>query len=108
MFTDRPIDEVKQYFNDYQQADYARSGVIATETVTIPEGPVMRGVDKMPHNMEQHIRSLGMPTTLQNGIVMLSSPYDICRLGQTLTTNQAHLLVSTITLCFLGWRTYEV
>jgi mRNA turnover protein 4 len=68
----------------------------------------MRGVDKMPHNMEQHIRSLGMPTTLQNGIVMLSSPYDICRLGQTLTTNQAHLLVSTITLCFLGWRTYEV
>ncbi|CAM0141924.1 mRNA turnover and ribosome assembly protein [Umbelopsis sp. WA50703] len=92
LFTDRPVDEVKQYFDDYRQADYARSGVAATETVTIPEGPVMRGPDKMPHNMEQHIRSLGMPTTLQNGVITLSSPYEICRLGQTLTTNQAHLL----------------
>jgi mRNA turnover protein 4 len=95
LFTDRPVEEVKEYFNDYRQADYARSGVVATETVTIPEGAVMRGADKMPHNMEQHIRNLGMPTTLQNGIVTLGAPYEICRLGQTLTTNQAHLLVST-------------
>ncbi|CAO3678966.1 unnamed protein product [Umbelopsis ramanniana] len=92
LFTDRPIEEVKEYFNDYRQADYARSGVVATETVTIPEGAVMRGADKMPHNMEQHIRNLGMPTTLQNGIVTLGAPYEICRMGQTLTTNQAHLL----------------
>ncbi|KAG0169839.1 mRNA turnover 4 [Apophysomyces sp. BC1034] len=92
LFTDKSPEEVQQYFKEYKQPDYARSGVVATETVTIPEGPVKRGVDPMPHNMEALIRSLGMPTTLKNGIVTLLSPYTICKEGDTLSTNQAHLL----------------
>ncbi|KAF7727725.1 mRNA turnover and ribosome assembly protein [Apophysomyces ossiformis] len=92
LFTSKSPEEVQEYFKEYKQPDYARSGVVATQTVIIPEGPVMRGVDPMPHNMEALIRSLGMPTSLKNGIVTLSSPYTICKEGDTLSTNQAHLL----------------
>lgn len=65
----------------------------------LPEGPVSRGVDPMPHNMEPLLRSLGMPTVLKNGVVTLPIPYTICREGETLSTNQAHLLVS----CEFSW-----
>lgn len=94
LFTNEPYDVVVQYFQSYTQPDYARSGSIATQTITLPEGPVQRGVDPMPHNMEPLLRQLGMPTTLKNGIVTLPVPYTICREGETLSTNQAHLLVS--------------
>jgi mRNA turnover protein 4 len=83
---------VETYFNDFVQPDYARSGAVASQTVTLPDGPVKRGVDPMPHNMEPLIRSLGMPTALKNGIVTLLVPYTICNEGDVLTTNQAHLL----------------
>lgn len=55
----------------------------------------MRGVDPMPNNMEPLLRSLGMPTMLKNGVVTLPAPYTICKEGDTLSTNQAHLLVSS-------------
>ncbi|CAO3575896.1 unnamed protein product [Absidia cylindrospora] len=92
LFTDKSPQEIQQYFTNYIQPDYARSGNIANETVIIPEGPVKRGADPMPHNMEPLVRSLGMPTSLKNGIVTLHFPYTICRDGETLSTNQAHLL----------------
>ncbi|KAL1930765.1 hypothetical protein VTP01DRAFT_10927 [Rhizomucor pusillus] len=91
-FTNEPYDKVVEYFANYTQPDYARSGAIASQTVELPEGPVSRGVDPMPHNMEPLLRSLGMPTVLKNGVVTLPIPYTICREGETLSTNQAHLL----------------
>ncbi|KAK6093684.1 mRNA turnover and ribosome assembly protein [Batrachochytrium dendrobatidis] len=42
--------------------------------------------------MEPHLRSLGMPTMLVNGVIQLASPYTICKKGATLTPEQAHLL----------------
>ncbi|KAI8379097.1 ribosomal protein L10-domain-containing protein [Radiomyces spectabilis] len=92
LFTNRTVEDVKEYFSNYTQPDYARSGCIANETVVIPEGPVKRGVDPMPHNMEPLLRSLGMPTMLKNGIVTLPVDYTICKEGDILSTNQAHLL----------------
>lgn len=92
LFTNRKPDQVKNYFDEFVKPDYARSGAISTGTVTLPEGPVKRGVDPMPHNMEPLLRSLGMPTVLKNGIVTLLVPYTICMEGETLSTNQAHLL----------------
>lgn len=92
LFTNKDPKEVQSYFDEFVHPDYARSGAIATQTVTLPEGPVKRGADPMPHNMEPLIRSLGMPTSLKNGIVTLLVPYTICTEGETLTTNQAHLL----------------
>ncbi|KAI8327068.1 ribosomal protein L10-domain-containing protein [Choanephora cucurbitarum] len=92
LFTNKQPQEVKAYFDEFVKPDYARSGATATETITLPEGPVKRGADPMPHNMEPLLRSLGMPTVLKNGIVTLLVPYTICMEGETLSTNQAHLL----------------
>lgn len=92
LFTNKSAEEVKNYFAEFVKPDYARSGAIATQTITLPEGPVRRGADPMPHNMEPLLRSLGMPTVLKNGIVTLLVPYTLCMEGETLSTNQAHLL----------------
>ncbi|KAI8980865.1 ribosomal protein L10-domain-containing protein [Pilobolus umbonatus] len=92
LFTKKDPEEVKAYFREFVKPDYARSGAMATQTVSLPEGPVKRGADPMPHNMEPLLRSLGMPTSLKNGIVTLLVPYTICMEGEILSTNQAHLL----------------
>lgn len=74
--------------------DYARTGSIATQTVVIPAGPVTRGLDHetFPNNMETQLRSLGMPTSLKNGVVTLARDYEICTEGSALTAEAAQLL----------------
>ncbi|RUP45718.1 hypothetical protein BC936DRAFT_147822 [Jimgerdemannia flammicorona] len=91
-FTNVVPEEVKRYFAELIKLDYARSGVVASKTVVIPAGPVMRGEDIVPHNMEPQLRKLGMPITLNNGVVTLAKDYTVCKEGDTLTTSQAHLL----------------
>ncbi|KAG0307991.1 mRNA turnover 4 [Dissophora globulifera] len=92
LFTNNPPEEIQEYFANYTESDYARSGVKATSTFVVPAGPVHRGEDVFPHNMEPQLRSLGMPTTLNNGIVTLTNDYRVCKEGQTLTPEQAQLL----------------
>ncbi|KAL1925699.1 uncharacterized protein VTP21DRAFT_582 [Calcarisporiella thermophila] len=92
LFTNTPPEEVIQYFEAFRQKDYARAGFVATATVTIPAGTVLRGEDPFPHNMEPQLRALGMPTILKNGVVTLPTEYTICKVGDVLTPNQAHLL----------------
>lgn len=92
LFTNKTPEEVKTYFQEFVKPGYARSGAVATETISLPEGPVKRGSEPVPHNMEPLLRSLGMPTSLKNGIVTLLVPYTICMTGETLSTNQSHLL----------------
>ncbi|KAJ1970406.1 mRNA turnover and ribosome assembly protein, partial [Dimargaris verticillata] len=93
-FTNQPPKEVKQFFDNYSQVDYARSGCIATKTVIIPEGPVTRGVnnDPFPNNMESQLRGLGMPTLLKNGVIVSMRDYQICKEGEVLSSKQAQLL----------------
>ncbi|KAJ3190074.1 mRNA turnover 4 [Gaertneriomyces sp. JEL0708] len=92
VFSDSEPEEILPYFENYHQMDYARSGCVATETMVVPEGPVMRGEEKFPHNMEPQLRGLGMPTCLVNGVVTLRSEYTICKEGDMLTPDQAQLL----------------
>ncbi|KAF9115601.1 mRNA turnover 4 [Mortierella sp. AM989] len=92
LFTNTDPQEVQEYFANYTESDYARSGVKATSTFVVPAGPVHRGEEVFPHNMEPQLRSLGMPTVLNNGIVTLTNEYRICKEGQTLTPEQAQLL----------------
>ncbi|KNC99539.1 uncharacterized protein SPPG_04929 [Spizellomyces punctatus DAOM BR117] len=92
LFSNEGPEDVKKFFDDYVKADYARSGCVATETVQLPEGKVMRGEEGFPHNMEPQLRALGMPTSLVNGVVTLRSEYTICKAGDVLTPDQAQLL----------------
>ena len=94
MFSNRSPDTIKEFLTNFKRDDYARSGFVATETIMIPEGRLMRGEEIVPHNMEPHLRKLGMPTVLINGIVHLERDYTICKEGDVLTPEQAQLLVS--------------
>lgn len=55
-------------------------------------GPLKRGEDAMPHNMEVQLRTLGLPTVLVNGVVTLSRDHVVCSVGEKLTPYQAQLL----------------
>ena len=83
-----------RYFDTYGEVDFARSGCTVSEEVNIPAGVVMKGDVRYPANCEPMLRSLGMPTLVKDGCIYLHSPYTICKSGDTLTVNQAHLLVS--------------
>ncbi len=58
---------INRYFEEFERDDYARGGSEATETVVLPAGPVMQGVDPFPASMESQLRSLGVPSSLKKG-----------------------------------------
>lgn len=88
LFTNRSKKNVLDWMNNYEEPDYARSGFITTESVVLPEGPL----PSFPHSIEPHLRQLGMPTSLQKGVVTLLKEYTVCKKGQTLTPEQARIL----------------
>ena len=72
LFTNESVEEVMAYFEGFERADYARGGARAVESVILPAGAVMRGVDPFPNSMESQIRALGVPTSLKNGVLTTS------------------------------------
>lgn len=84
------------WFDDFQQPDFARAGNIASRTVILPVGPVMREhsdpPEPFPHNEEPQLRKLGLTTTMNRGVPTLGSPHKLCSKGQVLTSEQAQLL----------------
>lgn len=88
LFTNRTKKDVLKWMDEYQEMDYARSGFIAQETITLPEGPM----PEFSHSIEPHLRQLGMPTALQKGVVTLIKEYTVCKAGQQLTPEQARIL----------------
>ncbi|XP_055379571.1 mRNA turnover protein 4 homolog [Condylostylus longicornis] len=88
LFTQRDKSEVIDWAKNYWSIEYARSGFIATETIVLPEGPLA----EFSHSIEPHLRSLGMPTKLDKGIVHLYSKFTVCEKGKSLTPEQARIL----------------
>lgn len=88
LFTVRGENDVLEWSKQYSALEYARSGFIATETVVLPEGPL----EDFSHAIEPHLRSLGMPTKLDKGVVTLYKEYTVCTEGKVLTPEQARIL----------------
>lgn len=82
--------QVLNWMEEYEEVEYARSGFVTDESITLPEGPM----PEFPHSIEPHLRQLGMPTALKKGIVVLLKDYAVCKKGQTLTPEQARILVN--------------
>ncbi|KAJ8518112.1 hypothetical protein ONZ45_g4795 [Pleurotus djamor] len=96
LFTDWEPQEVIDWFADFKQPDFARAGNIATRTIIIPAGPVMRHhsdpPEPFPHNEEPQLRKLGLSTSMNKGVPTLQAPHKLCEKGKALTSEQAQLL----------------
>ncbi|KAJ7644022.1 ribosomal protein L10-domain-containing protein [Roridomyces roridus] len=96
LFTDTEPDEVLAWFADFQQPDFARAGNVASRTVLLPAGPVMRQhsdpPEPFPHNEEPQLRKLGLSTSMNKGVPTLTSPHKVCEKGKPLAAEQAQLL----------------
>jgi len=88
LFTNKSMEETISYFESYREADYARSGNIATTSVELEAGPL----EEFSHAIEPQLRQLGMPTCLQKGVVTLLTPFKVCDGGSTLSPEQAKIL----------------
>ncbi|TFK40525.1 ribosomal protein L10-domain-containing protein [Crucibulum laeve] len=96
LFTDTEPQEVIEWFADFQQPDFARAGNVASKTVILPAGPVMRRHSEphepFPHNEDPQLRKLGLSTSLNRGVPTLSAPHKVCDKGKPLTPEQAQIL----------------
>uniref|UniRef100_A0A1A9UY56 Ribosome assembly factor mrt4 n=1 Tax=Glossina austeni TaxID=7395 RepID=A0A1A9UY56_GLOAU len=88
LFTEKSKQEVLEWAENYWALEYARSGFLATETVVLSEGPLK----DFSHSIEPHLRSLGMPTKLQKGVIHLYKDYTVCEEGKVLNPEQARIL----------------
>ena len=96
LFTDSEPQEVIEWFKDFHQPDFARSGNRASRTVILPAGPVMQHhsdpPEPFPHNEEPQLRKLGLSTVMRKGVPTLENPHKLCEEGEVLTAEQAQLL----------------
>ncbi|KAF2851358.1 mRNA turnover protein-like protein 4 [Plenodomus tracheiphilus IPT5] len=100
LFTNRAPSEIIEYFATYSQTDFARAGVVATQTFTVPAGVVhSRGGEvpededvPLPHSVETTVRKWGMPTRLVQGKIVLDAPYTVCEEGKVMNSHQTALL----------------
>jgi len=88
LFTDEPQDKVLTWFDSYTSLDYARGGDPAPETITLDAGPYKQ----FSHSIEPHMRSLGLPTSLERGVVTLIKDHTVCTEGKPLTSEEASIL----------------
>ncbi|KAF2112924.1 mRNA turnover protein-like protein 4 [Lophiotrema nucula] len=99
-FTNREPKDIIEYFQAWTQTDFARAGIQAIQTFTVPAGVVYsRGGElpteddvPLPHSLEVTLRKWGMPTRLVKGKVMLDGDYTVCKEGETLNSHQTALL----------------
>ncbi|XP_014208340.1 mRNA turnover protein 4 homolog [Copidosoma floridanum] len=87
-FTNESKKKVLKWMEEFEDEDYARSGFVAQETIELPAGPL----SDFSHSTEPYLRQLGMPTSLQKGVVTLLKDYKICSKGQILTPEQCRIL----------------
>ena len=96
LFTNTAPEEVIDWFVDFKQPDFARAGNVASRTITLPAGPVMRNhsdpPEPFPHNEEPQLRKLGLTTSMDRGVPTLQVPHKVCEKGKLLTAEQAQLL----------------
>lgn len=88
LFTSESKKTVLEWFDSYHAEEFARSGFRATQTVKLKPGPL----ENFSHAIEPHLRSLGMPTKLDRGIVTLYKDFTVCEKNKLLTPEQARIL----------------
>ncbi|XP_045775214.1 mRNA turnover protein 4 homolog [Maniola jurtina] len=88
LMTNRDVIDVLEWFKTYRATEYARAGFVATKDVILPQGPL----EDFSHTIEPHLRRLGLPTSLEKGVIHLIKEYQVCKKGTPLTPEQASIL----------------
>ncbi|CAG8631628.1 25970_t:CDS:2, partial [Gigaspora rosea] len=96
LITNEPAETVREYVEKTACKDYARMKSIATETITIPAGIVSFGSERdyqpVPRTMEIFFKKLEVPVVVENNVLCLLEDYTICKIGDSLSENQANVL----------------
>jgi mRNA turnover protein 4 len=106
ILTNRPVEAILAYLENFHPVDFARAGVAATRDFTIPAGVVYSTAGEIPaehdvpmeHTIEPELRRLGVPTRMVKGKVVLGEEsgegegYLVCKEGQILDSRQTRLL----------------
>lgn len=92
LFTSRPRSEVEEYFANFVEPDFARSGFVSPRDVFITNEMLFNHPVSM---VEQQFRKQGVPVKVDNGrIVLLDglTEYRLCKEGETLTPEKCKAL----------------
>ncbi|KYK60145.1 60S acidic ribosomal protein P0 [Drechmeria coniospora] len=106
ILSNRPAQEIIDYFGNLAKVDFARAGVTASRKFAIPSGVVYATAGEVPveydvpleHSIEPELRRLGVPTRMVKGKVVLGDesgegePYIVCKEGDVLDSRQTRLL----------------
>ncbi|KAL2123022.1 hypothetical protein VTJ04DRAFT_3477 [Mycothermus thermophilus] len=114
IFTNRPPQELIDYFANLTQVDFARAGAVAPRDFIVPPGQVFSTGGEVPaehdvpvsHTLEPELRRLGMPTRMVKGKVHLECAepgYVVCREGDVLDARQTRLL-KLFSVCMSEFR----
>jgi mRNA turnover protein 4 len=85
--------DLRDYLESLEQPEFARAGTLASETVSLPSGPLHTADGTpVPANVEGQLRQAGLPVSLIRGIVSLAEGRTVCTEGEKLTADQARIL----------------
>jgi len=88
LFSNQDPTYVSKWFETYKEADFARAGDKATETIELAAGPL----PQFAHSIEPHLRKLGLPSSLDKGVVTLLKDHTLCKAGEVLNADKANVL----------------
>ena len=74
--------ELESKISEIEVEDYAQAGAEATYTVFLEKGT--EALKEFGHGMETQFRTLGLPTKLDMGKIVLETDVYICKIGTTL------------------------
>ena len=93
VFTNLTKEDLESALAKYEVNDFARTGAVAPETVTVEKGPVHgQHGGLMEHTLEPTLRKNGMPTKLNRGVIELLADHVVCKEGDFISPQGAILL----------------
>lgn len=100
IFSQRPPQELLVSLDELSRDAYARAGTPASRGFTLPAGVLHTRGGEIPSGddvrvtvaQEVQLRSLGLPTRVVKGNVMLENDYVVCKEGEVLDARQSNLL----------------